>query len=65
VWIKLGDTLLGPLIESWRFVRGLQRDIVKDDGVPAPLPCTATAGRLPRRRRCTLPAFHSGPHEYR
>jgi hypothetical protein len=64
VWLKLGDVVLGPLIDSWRFVRGLQRDIVKDDGDGAALPCLATAGRFPRRRRCRLPAFHAGPHRF-
>jgi hypothetical protein len=64
VWLKLGDVVLGPLIDSWRFVRGLQRDVVKDDGDGAALPCSATAGRFPRRRRCRLPAFHAGPHRF-
>jgi hypothetical protein len=64
VWLKLGDVVLGPLIDSWRFVRQLQRDVVKDDGDVEPPPCLATVGRFPRRRGCRLPAFHPGPHRF-
>jgi hypothetical protein len=60
MWIKLGDLFLGPLIDSWRAVREIQRDVIKDDG---PV-CEATEGFLWRRRRCSLALHHDGEHRF-
>jgi hypothetical protein len=62
--LELGKTLVGPAIKSWQFVRQLEREIVKTGDDPAPLPCPELRGRLWRRTRCTLPAFHPGPHRF-
>lgn len=60
MWIKLGDLFLGPLIDSWRAVREIERDLIKDDG---PV-CDATEGLPWRRHRCSLTPFHDGEHRF-
>ena len=64
MWGDVGKALVGPVIKSWQFVRRLERDVVKDDGEPAPQRCVVTAGRPWRRRRCSLDAFHAGEHRF-
>ncbi len=63
MWADIGAGLLEPLIGAWRSVRRLEREIVKDDGPPPPR-CEFTRGRLWRKRRCSLDAFHVGEHRW-
>jgi hypothetical protein len=65
LWANLGTGLLEPLIDTWRFVRRIERDLIKGDDDLTPPACTATEGRFPQKRRCRLPAFHPDVHEYR
>ena len=63
MWADLGSAILEPLIGAWRSVRRLEREIVKDDGPPAPR-CEIAEGRPWRKRRCSLDAFHAGEHRF-
>ena len=64
MWGDVGKALVGPVIKSWQFARGLERDVVKDDGETPPPQCEFTVGRPWRRRRCSLAAFHDGEHRF-
>ena len=59
--IKLVDLFLEPLINSWRAVKAIERDLIKDDGDP---PCPVSTRRLWRRRRCSRAAGHDGEHRF-
>ena len=61
MWIKLVDVFLEPLINSWRAVKQIERDLIKGDGGP---PCPASTRRFLRQRRCSRAAGHGGEHHF-